>query len=134
LETAARRLRRARKDGTDSSGPDAFEVFNDAQDHIVHAARAHTDRVVLEAFVAAIDGCDDAEVVQMLDTVCDLYALSVIEEDKAWFMEHNRLSTARAKAVTTTVNDLCRRLRPHALTLIDGFGIPESMLGAAILE
>ncbi|MGH3425233.1 MAG: acyl-CoA dehydrogenase family protein, partial [Nocardioidaceae bacterium] len=42
LETAARRLRRARKDGTDSSGPDAFEVFNDAQDHIVHAARAHT--------------------------------------------------------------------------------------------
>jgi len=69
-----------------------------------------------------------------LGQVCDLYALSVIEQDKAWFMEHRRLSIARAKEVTSHVSELCRQLRPHALTLIEGFGIPESMLGAAMLQ
>ena len=129
LETAARRLRRARKDGND-----AFAVFNAAQDHLVKAAMVHVDRVVLEAFVAAIDGCDDPGAKALLGQVCDLYALSVIEQDKAWFMEHRRLSIARAKEVTSHVSELCRQLRPHALTLIEGFGIPESMLGAAMLQ
>lgn len=129
LETAARRLRRASKDGAD-----AFEVFNNAQDHVVRAGRVHIDRVILEAFVAGIDACTDPAAKEMLGTVCDLYALSVIEEDKAWFMEHNRLSTARAKEVTNLVSDLCKKLRPHAAVLVEGFGIPESMLGAAMLD
>lgn len=37
--------------------------------------------------------------------VCDLHALSVIEEDKAWFIEHRFLSTERAKAVTRGINE-----------------------------
>ena len=32
--------------------------------------------------------------------VCDLYALSTIEEDKAWFLEHGQLTPTRAKALT----------------------------------
>ena len=28
---------------------------------------------------------------------------------------------------------ICQALRPHAQTLIDGFGIPENLLGAAML-
>lgn len=128
LETAARRLRRAAKSGPD----EAFEIFNAAQDHVVRAGRVHVDRVVLEAFVAAVDRCDDESTRALLDSVCDLYALSIIEEDKAWFMEHKRLSATRAKAVTTAVNQLCRDLRPHALTLVEAFGIPDELLGAAI--
>ncbi|MEJ2852006.1 MULTISPECIES: acyl-CoA dehydrogenase family protein [unclassified Saccharothrix] len=127
LEGLARRLRRATPDN-------AFEVFNAAQDHVLHAARAHVDRVVLEAFVAAVDRCADASVRELLDRVCDLYALSVIEADRAWFLEHGRLTPARAKAVTQAVNDLCRLLRPDARRLVDAFGVPESWLGAPIIE
>jgi acyl-CoA oxidase len=32
------------------------------------------------------------------------------------------------------VNELCQQLRPHADTLIDGFGIPDAWLDAAILR
>ncbi|WP_225994102.1 acyl-CoA dehydrogenase family protein [Actinomadura rudentiformis] len=128
LEGLARRLRRAASDGADP-----FEVFNDAQDHVLRAARVHVDRIVLEAFVAALDRCDEAAT-ELLGRVCDLYVLSTIEADRAWFLEHGRLSPATAKALLETVNELCKLLRPHARTLVDGFAIPPHLLDVPIVR
>ncbi|HEV7825275.1 MAG TPA: acyl-CoA dehydrogenase, partial [Mycobacteriales bacterium] len=127
LEGLARRLRRAA-----APGADLFAVFNAAQDHVLRAARVHVDRVVLEAFVAGIDECPDPAVAALLGRVCDLYVLSNMEADRAWFLEHGRLSTARSKAIVAAVNQLCGELRPHAVTMVDGFGIPDEWLGAPI--
>lgn len=129
LDSLARRLRAAGQDGVS-----AFEVFTAAQDHVLRAARAHVERVVLEAFVAAVDACDDPRTAALLDRVCDLYVLSNVEEDLDWFTAHGRLTPARAKAVTRAVNDLCRELRPHARLLVDGFGIPEESITAEMLR
>jgi acyl-CoA oxidase len=129
LETAARRMRKAGKDPME-----AFVVFNDAQDHVIRAGRVHVDRVVLEAFTAGIARCEDPEAQELLRDLCSLYALSVIEDDKGWFMEHNRLTVTRAKTVTAELNGLLDRLRPHTLTLIEGFGVPESSLHARMLD
>jgi len=126
LEGAARRLRRA-------SRGDAFEVFNAAQPHLIELARAHVHRLVLEAFVAAVDACDDARAAELLDAVCDLYALSTIEEERAWYLEHGRLTPGRAKAVTKAVDELCGELRPHAVTLVNAFAIPDAWLAADLL-
>jgi len=128
LSSLARRLQRRAKTMS------AFEAFNSVQDHVMHTARAHIDRTVLEAFVAGIDSCEDQEARRILDLVCDLYALSVIEDDKAWFIEHRFLSTERAKAVTRGINERCRTLRPHAETLVDAFGIPEQLRYAEMLH
>ncbi|MCU1678326.1 MAG: acyl-CoA oxidase [Frankiales bacterium] len=128
LETAARRLRRAGKDPAE-----AFIVFNAAQDHVIRAGRVHIERVILEAFTAGIARCDDPEAQDLLRDVCSLYALTAIEEDLAWFMVHHRLSDTRAKTVTSLINDLLDKLRPHTLTLIEGFGVPEETLDAAML-
>jgi acyl-CoA oxidase len=115
-----------------SDGNDPFDVFNSAQDHVLACARAHIDRVVLELFVEAIDRCDDEDVKALLDTVCDLHALSMLERDRAWFLEHGRLAPARAKAVISTVNELCAELREHAEVLVDAFAIPDVVLAAPI--
>lgn len=128
LSSVARRLQGKSKEMS------AFDAFNAVQDHVLHAASAHIDRVVLEAFVAGIESCQDAAARELLEMVCDLYALSVIEEDKAWYIEHRYLSTERAKAVTRGINDRCRKLRPHAETLVDGFGIPEPLRYAEMLH
>jgi acyl-CoA oxidase len=128
LSSVARRLQGKSKEMS------AFEAFNAVQDHVLHAASAHIDRVVLEAFVAGIDSCEDEEARKVLELVCDLYALSVIEDDKAWYIEHRYLSTERAKAVTRGINDRCRALRPYAKTLVDGFGIPEPLRYAEMLH
>ncbi|HKI41989.1 MAG TPA: acyl-CoA dehydrogenase, partial [Mycobacterium sp.] len=128
LASVARRLQGKSKEMS------AFDAFNAVQDHVLHAAAAHIDRVVLEAFVAGIDACENEEAQELLGIVCDLYALSVIEDDKAWYVEHRYLSTERAKAVTRGINDRCRALRPHAETLVDGFGIPEQLRYAEMLH
>jgi acyl-CoA oxidase len=128
LSSVARRLQGKSKEMS------AFEAFNAVQDHVLHAASAHIDRVVLEAFVAGIASCPERDARKLLDLVCDLYALTVIEEDKAWYVEHRHLSTERAKAVTRGINDRCRALRPHAKTLVDGFGIPEPLRYAEMLH
>ncbi|AHC26456.1 MULTISPECIES: acyl-CoA dehydrogenase family protein [Mycobacteriaceae] len=128
LASVARRLQSKAKEMS------PFEAFNSVQDHVLHTAQAHIDRIILEAFVAGIDACEDEKAREILGLVCDLYALSVIEEDKAWFVEHRFLSTERAKAVTRGINDRCRRLRPHAELLVDGFGIPEQLRYAEMLH
>ncbi|MCG5432564.1 acyl-CoA dehydrogenase family protein [Mycobacterium sp. MYCO198283] len=128
ISTVARRLQ------SKSREMSAFDAFNAVQDHVLHAAQAHVERIILEAFVAGIDSCEDDEAREILGMVCDLYALSVIEADKAWYMEHRFLSTERAKAVTRGINDRCRRLRPHAKTLVDAFGVPEKLRYVAMLD
>src|SRR5437868_7288098 len=129
LEAAARRLRKLM-----ANDGDAFAAFNAVQDHLLLAARAHVERVILEHFKAAIDRCDDAETKSLLDQVCDLHVLASLERDRAWFLEHGQLSASRAKAVITNVNRLCRDLRPHARLLVDAFGIPEELLPELVAE
>jgi acyl-CoA oxidase len=130
LDGAIRRLRRnaARK------GIAPFDVFNDVQDHVLNAAQAHIDRVVLEAFVAGIERTTDPAARALLSAVCDLYALSTIEADKGWFLEHGRLTPARARALTGAVNELLGQLRPHLRTLVDAFAIPDAWLNCAVLR
>src|ERR1700742_2695423 len=99
ISTVARRLQGKSKEMS------AFDAFNAVQDHVLHAARAHIERIILEAFVAGIDSCEDDEARKILNMVCDLYALSVIEQDRAWFIEHRFLSTERSKAVTRGINE-----------------------------
>ncbi|ALG10861.1 acyl-CoA dehydrogenase [Kibdelosporangium phytohabitans] len=111
-----------------SSGTDPFDVFNDVQDHVLLAGRTHIERLVFDAFDAAVGQCADEEVKALLGQVLDLYALATIEEDRAWFLEHGRITPARAKKVIAEVNALCKQLRPHAVTLVDAFAIPRQYL------
>lgn len=128
-ETLAMRLRRASEDGADS-----FGIFNAAQDHLLQAARAHIDRITLEAFVTAIDEAPQGPGRDLLEKVCDLFVFSTVEADRAWFMEHGRLSSGQAKGVIVRVNELCAELRPHAATLVNGFGIPDTWLTTEMMD
>ncbi|MEV6320865.1 acyl-CoA dehydrogenase [Nocardia sp. NPDC051787] len=128
VRTAAHRLRARAKDTR------PFEAFNNAQDHILAAGSAHIDRLVLEAFIEGIAGIDDPDARELAGSMCDLYVYSTIEENQAWFIMHRFMSVERAKAVRRGVNELVDRLRPHALTLVEAMGVPESMLRAAMLD
>jgi acyl-CoA oxidase len=129
LSSVARRLKRGMDKGLDPA-----EVFSRCQDHVISAAHAHVERIVLEAFLDKLATLEEGPNRDALTLMCDLYALSSIEADRAWFLEHGRLSNARAKAVTAQVNELGRRVRPLAQQLVDAFGVPREMLRAELLE
>ncbi len=123
LGGVARRLKRGIDEGLNPG-----EVFSLVQDHVIHAARAHVERLVLEAFVEKVGALEDGDNKVALNLLCDLHALATIEADRAWFMEHGRLTGSRSKAISREINELCRKLRPLARDLVDAFGVPDEML------
>ncbi|MGW9672366.1 acyl-CoA dehydrogenase family protein [Streptomyces koyangensis] len=125
LAGVARRLKR----GVDQKR-DPGAVFSQVQDHVIALAQAHVERLVLEAFVAKVRELPEGGEKFALGLLCDLFALSTIEADRAWFMEHGRLTVQRSKAITREVNDLCRKIRPLALDLVDAWGVPPELLRA----
>ncbi|GMA39962.1 acyl-CoA dehydrogenase [Mobilicoccus caccae] len=70
----------------------------------------------------------------MLGLVADLFACSTVEANRAWYLEHGRMSSEQAKRLTGRVDDLLDRLRPHAQTLVDAFAIPREWLVSDLLE
>ena len=127
LISAARRLT-----GRLEGGMDSFEAFVEVQDHLLTLADAYAHRLVLESFQAVVEAADDGEVKELLGTVCALYALWHIEQDRGWFLEQHYIDATKAKAIRTAVNALLGQLRPHAVALVDGFGIPPQLLAAPI--
>ncbi|MFC8295622.1 acyl-CoA dehydrogenase [Streptomyces sp. NPDC057242] len=125
LAGVARRL----KHGIDRK-QDPSAVFSQVQDHVIALAHAHVERLVLEAFVDGVRAMPEGGNKEALGLLCDLFALSAIEADRAWFMEHGRLTVQRSKAITREVNDLCRKVRPLAVDLVDAWRVPPEMLRA----
>lgn len=123
LAGVARRLKR----GMDQKAHPGV-VFSQVQDHVIAVAHAHVERLVLEAFVDRVRRLPEGDNKVALGLLCDLFALSTIEADRAWFMEHGRLTVQRSKAIRREVNDLCRKVRPLATDLVDAWGIPPQML------
>ncbi len=127
LASVARRLKK-RID----SGMDSFHALIECQDHLVETARAHVERVVLESFSGGVKRILEPDVKAALEPLVDLFALSVIERDRGWFLEHGYLEPSKAKAIRKQVNKLCREVRRQAVHLVDAFGIPEALLAAPI--
>jgi acyl-CoA oxidase len=125
LAGVARRLKRGIDDGMNPGA-----VFSRVQDHVIGAARAHVERLVLEAFVEKVRAMAAGDLKVALSLLCDLHALTTIEADRAWFMEHGRLGVQRSKAISREVDSLCRKLRPLAEDLVDAFDVPVEMLRA----
>jgi acyl-CoA oxidase len=123
IASGAQRMRRAL-----APGADQFAIFNGAQDHLLAAARAHVDRIVFDSFAAVADRHP------LLGRVLALHGLSVIDGDRAWFVEHGYLTAGRTKTVTKAINALCGELRPHARELVDAFGIPQTWLDCPLLD
>ncbi len=120
VDALARRLRTLTKEGVDP-----LRALSRCQDHALAAARAHLERRTHELFAPSAT-------TPLLEQVRDLAALSVIERDRAWWLEHGGFSADTSRDLVAEVNALCADLRPHALTLVDGFGIPDALLRAPI--
>jgi Acyl-CoA oxidase len=88
--------------------------------------------VLLAAFQSAVQATEDEAVASVLKLLCDLFALHDLEVDRAFFMEHGRLSGQRCKALTREVNRLCNEVRGLAGELVAGFGIPDELLATPI--
>lgn len=129
LASAAKRLKKLI-----DNGMDAYDAFNVAQHQMMDVAKAYLERVILEQFHSAIALVSDKPIKQTLVQLAELFALSLMETHKGWYLEDGYMESAKTKAIRKLVNQLCWDIRQNAVPLVDAFGIPESCLGAKIVS
>lgn len=89
-------------------------------------ARTFTERTILQSIVEA-EMSSAGPLKDVLGLVRSMYALISIEEDSS-FLQYGYLSLGNSAAVRKEVMKLCSDLRPHALGIVNSFGIPDSFL------
>jgi acyl-CoA oxidase len=114
------------------SPADAAALFNANQSELIEAARAHGELLQWEAFTDAVNAVTEDGTKRVLTWLRDLFGLGLIEKHLAWYLINGRLSSQRAAAVSSYIDRLCLRLRPHAQDLVDAFGYAPEHLRAPI--
>lgn len=108
------------------------EVFNENQNALIEAARAHAELLQWEAFTAALGRVNDAGTKRVLTRLRDLLGLTLIEKHLDWYLMNGRISMQRARTLAPYINRTLAKLRPHALDLVDAFGYGPEHLRATI--
>ena len=132
VETMVADLASALRPASKMGREEAAALFNTHQHELIEAARAHADLVQWEAFSKALGDVVDPDTQLVLTWVRDLYGLSVIEKNLAWYLINGRLTAQRARTVSSYTDRLVARLRPYAQDLVDGFGYGPEHVRATI--
>jgi acyl-CoA oxidase len=111
---------------------DQYAAVAHMQRELLDLAHAHIERMILEQFARMIATVQSSPLKLVLKRTCDLFALSQIEFNKGWYLEHGALTGCKSRAVTQQVDSLCAEVREEAVQLVDAFGIPDSCLSAPI--
>jgi acyl-CoA oxidase len=107
-------------------------VFNAHQHELIEAAQAHAELLQWEAFTEALGKVADPGTRKVLTWLRDLFGLSLIEKNLAWYLMNGRLSMQRGRTVGEYINRLLVKIRPHAVDLVDAFGYGPEHLRAEI--
>lgn len=126
--TLAQRLRAYIK-----GGKSAYEAGLLCQTHMIEAAGAYVEALILEQSLYRVSALDKSHPArELLKKVNQLYALHTIEAHRGWYLESDYVSGQKSKAIRKAVDVLCAELRPEAGALVNGFGIPDELLEAPI--
>lgn len=128
LYSVAQRMRRKIKNGMSS-----FEAYNQCQTHLIALAEAYIERLTLENFRKKIETVEGENEKAVLTDLCNLYALHTIEKNSGWFMEYDYIEGGKSKAIRSTVDSLCLKVRKNAMGFVEAFGIPDELLAAKIV-
>ncbi|MCO5578202.1 hypothetical protein L7F22_032040 [Adiantum nelumboides] len=89
---------------------------------------AFSERCVLETFLAVEEEQTYPSIKSLLGQMRALYVLSSIDENPV-FLRYGYITPKQAQAIQTLITRLCVEIRPHALALVDAFGMPRGLLG-----
>jgi len=128
LISVAKRLQKYMKE------MDSFAAFNQCQQHLVNLAQAHIDRIVLEQFQLALAKLEEGAEKQVLTEVYQLFAISLIDRNKGWYLENEYMTGTKTKAIRKLLSELCGLVRLHAVELVDAFAVPTACLPDLVTE
>lgn len=97
----------------------------------VRASRAHSQRFILEQFIAAIPDAPDAAR-PVLRALCELHGLHNMITDLGDFLESQAVAPNEVPALRERFGTALALLRPDAIPLVDAFDLPDFLLDSAL--
>ncbi|MFZ1787033.1 MAG: acyl-CoA dehydrogenase [Saprospiraceae bacterium] len=111
-----------------------YDAFLKCQLHMVDLAKAYVERLVYRDFFAAIYKMQDGAEKTMLDKIGRFYALTIIFENKGFYLESDYMDGSKTKAIRRLLHKMTQELRTEVEGLVDSFGIPFESIRAEILK
>ncbi|HOY11741.1 MAG TPA: acyl-CoA dehydrogenase [Saprospiraceae bacterium] len=111
-----------------------YDAFLKCQLHMVDLAKAYVERLVYRDFFAAIHKMEDGAEKVMLDKIGRYYALTIIFENKGFYLENDYMDGSKTKAIRRLLHKMTQELRTEVEGLVDSFGIPFESIRAEILK
>lgn len=111
---------------------DPQDALLEVQEHLVAAAMAWVDHLVLRSFEEEMTRVKDPEARAWLKRLGDLHALARLEESAAWYLEDGYFAPSKVRGIRKAVQAAMQEIAPAARQLVDAFGIPDACLAAPI--
>lgn len=109
-----------------------LEQWNNTVDTALDLVEAYANRRAAEAFLAAAHRTTDEPTRSLLEQALHLFALERLTPHTGPLLADGHLTADTVRALPDAVDRLHTRLAPHALTMVEAFAIPDTILEAPI--
>jgi acyl-CoA oxidase len=100
-------------------------------------AIVHSESILIENFYNAVFGGRtnpplDSSTIDVMKNLFRLFALTTIDSRTTEFILSGALSVQQLQSLTPTILELMKKIRPHAVNLVDAWAIPDYLLDSAL--
>lgn len=100
-------------------------------------AIVHSESILVENFYNAVstgntDLSVESSTLKVLRNLCRLFALTIIDSRTSEFILSGTISMQQLHSLTSTILELMKEIRPHAVSLVDAWSIPDYLLDSAL--
>lgn len=108
--------------------------WNDLLIDLYKLSTAYSQSLLVSNFLSALDTADypSPQAKDVMRDLYRLYALYTIEANAREFQACSALSPALLDSIPAKILELMARIRPHAVTLVDSFALPDYLLDSAL--
>ncbi|KAI9997197.1 hypothetical protein PInf_000633 [Phytophthora infestans] len=99
--------------------------------HCYKLSYAYTYLVLVNNFVLAVRSASP-EIQPVLQFLCKLFALTQLEATAGEFMESGCVFPSDMAIIRANIEELLKLIRPHAVTLVDGFNFSDHTLNSTL--
>lgn len=113
------------------------QSWTDLMVELHRLAIVHSEAILVENFYEAVfkgraTPALDASAMPVLQNLFRLFALTNIDSRSTEFLLSGALSMDQLPALTPTILDFMNKIRPHAVSLVDAWSIPDYLLDSAL--
>jgi len=114
------------------NGMTTEEAWNFVMSGFFPAAKAHSYLIMVQCFITAVSKCENSSTRKALKTLCDLFCLYHLEEDKSDLLIDGYFTGTHIVLIRNQIRLLLQNLRRDIITITDSWCFSDNQLNSVI--